>query len=162
MMIGHALPPALPDVRPALRLAGPAQPFDSIQGRRATRAAPRGRRAAPPPAAERTAAGEPRDHALTGRAATENRSWGYQRIQGELLKLGHRISASTIRRVLKAQGISPAPERQTDATWRHFLHAEVSTMLATLFSHVDCAVTLQAPVLPVRHGGRHPLRAYPR
>jgi hypothetical protein len=34
MMIGHALPPALPDVRPALRLAGPAQPFDSIQGRR--------------------------------------------------------------------------------------------------------------------------------
>jgi hypothetical protein len=60
MMISRVYPPALPDLRPALRLAGPARSLDGVQERGAARAAARGRRAAPQQTAATAGLGRPR------------------------------------------------------------------------------------------------------
>ena len=66
---------------------------------------------------------------------------GYVRIQGELRKLGHRVSRATIQRLLRIRRVPPAPQR-AKTNWRQFLPTQADTVLACDFLHVDCAVTL--------------------
>jgi hypothetical protein len=71
------------------------------------------------------------------RMARENRSWGYNRIQGALNNLGYTISDQTVGNILKRQGISPAPERKHTVTWREFVRCHWDMLLATDFFTSD-------------------------
>ena len=48
---------------------------------------------------------------LVIRIATENATWGHRRVQGELVRLGHRIAASTVWQILHDAGVDPTPRR---------------------------------------------------
>jgi transposase InsO family protein len=67
--------------------------------------------------------------ALVLRLASENASWGYRRIHGELAALGIKVAASTVWEILKQHGIPPAPERQS-TTWADFLRSQAEALLA--------------------------------
>jgi putative transposase len=70
------------------------------------------------------------------RLAKENPRWGYKRIQGELLKLGIKVSATTIRKLLSRRGLGPAP-RRGGTTWRQFLAQQASSMVACDFFTIE-------------------------
>jgi hypothetical protein len=70
------------------------------------------------------------------RLARENPRWGYQRIRGEPLKLGHAISATAIRTILRRHRVPPAP-RRAGLAWPAFLRAHARGLLACDFLAVD-------------------------
>ena len=73
---------------------------------------------------------------LVIRMATDNPTWGHRRVQGELVRLGHPIAASTVWQILHDAGMDPAP-RRTGPTWKQFLTAQAHGILAADFVHVD-------------------------
>jgi len=73
---------------------------------------------------------------LIVRLARANRAWGYGKLQGELLKVGHRVSRATIKRVLRRHALPPAP-RRGHTTWRAFLARHREQVLACDFFTVD-------------------------
>ncbi|WP_329584824.1 integrase core domain-containing protein [Kitasatospora sp. NBC_01250] len=75
--------------------------------------------------------------ALIQRLARENPTWGYVRIEGELRRLGHRVAAASIRRVLRRLGLPPAPQRVSRQSWRTFVQTQAHTLLACDLMHVD-------------------------
>ena len=78
------------------------------------------------------------------RLAAENPIWGYRRIHGELVGLGHRIASSTVWQILKTNSIDPAPNR-SEVTWSQFLHSQAA--VACDFFTIDTALLRRYYVL---------------
>jgi putative transposase len=91
---------------------------------------------------------------LVIRIATENPTWGHRRVQGELIRLGHQIAASTVWQILHDAGIGPAP-RRSGPTWKQFLAAQARGIIAADFVHVDTVLLRRLyALIVIEHGTR--------
>ena len=91
---------------------------------------------------------------LIVRMARENPAWGHRRIQGELVRLGYAIAASTVWEILRAAGIDPAPQR-AGPTWRQFLAVQAHAIIAWDFLVVETVLLRRLHVLVfIEHGTR--------
>src|SRR3954449_12035486 len=79
--------------------------------------------------------------ALVIRLATENPTWGYRRVHGELAGLGYQIGASTIWTILQTGGIDPST-RRAGPSWTEFLRTQAHALLACDLFHLD-TITLR-------------------
>ncbi|MGW3571651.1 integrase core domain-containing protein [Streptomyces sp. NPDC000941] len=93
---------------------------------------------------------------LVVRLARESPRWGCRRIQGELARLGHRIGASTVWKILTAAGVDPAP-RRTGPTWRDFLTSQAEAIIAGDFLHIDLVDLRRSYALIFLDHGTHRL-----
>jgi putative transposase len=91
---------------------------------------------------------------LVIRIATDNPGWGHRQVQGELVKLGHPIAASTVWQILHAAVIGPAPHR-SGPTWKQFLTAQACGIIAADFVHVDTVLLRRIyALIVIEHGTR--------
>jgi putative transposase len=91
---------------------------------------------------------------LVIRIATENPTWEHRRVQGELVRLGHPIAASTVWQILHDAGIDPAP-RRAGPTWRQFLAAQARGMIAVDSVHADTVLLRRVyALIVIEHGTR--------
>src|SRR5437763_5313809 len=91
---------------------------------------------------------------LVIRMATETPTWGHRHVQGELIRLGHRIAASTVWQILHDAGIDPPP-RRAGPSWRQFLTAQAKAVLAVDFVHVNTVLLRRIyALIAVEHGSR--------
>jgi transposase InsO family protein len=90
---------------------------------------------------------------LVLRLARENRSWGCVRIQGELRKVGVRVGATSVRRILRSHGLGPAP--RSGPTWAQFFRAQAKGLIAMDFFTVDTVLFKRLYVLfAIEHATR--------
>src|SRR5690242_16030887 len=84
----------------------------------------------------------------------ENPAWGHRRVQGELVRLGHLIAASTVWQILHDAGIGPAP-RRSGPTWKQLLAVQARGIIAPDFVHVDTVLLRRLyALIVIEHGTR--------
>jgi hypothetical protein len=83
---------------------------------------------------------------LVLRLARENPRWGYLRICGECAKLGMKVSATSVRNILRRNGLGPAP-RRTGPSWAEFLRSQAAGVLACDFFTVETIALTRMYVL---------------
>jgi transposase InsO family protein len=104
---------------------------------------------------------------LVVRLAREDPRWGSQRIKGELLEVGHGVSPTAARTILRRHRVPPAP-RRAGLAWPVFLRAHARGLLACDFLAVDtvrlqvlsalCFVEVQSRRVFVAGCTAHPTR----